>query len=65
MPTCFADVLRSSDVEMADGTDQPGSSFELAAVEAGQTTDDGMETAVQDLPPRIERKKFRFFFLIC
>ena len=64
----YADVLRagSSDVEMTDGTGQPGSSFKLAAVEAGQTTDDGMETAVQDLPPRIERKKnLRFFFLIC
>jgi hypothetical protein len=53
----YADVLRSSDVEMADATAEveaaePGSPFELAAVEPGQTTDDGMETAVQDLPPR-------------
>jgi hypothetical protein len=58
----YADVLRSSDVEMADGTTEPGSAFELApaAVEAGQTTDDGMETAVQDLPPR---KNVRYFFL--
>ena len=62
----YADVLRagSSDVEMTDGTGQPGSSFELAAVEAGQTTDDGMETAVQDLPPRIERKKNVCFFFL-
>jgi hypothetical protein len=58
----YADVLRSNDVDMTDGTAEPGSSFEFAAVEAGQTTDDGMETAVQDLPPRKNLKKVRCFF---
>ena len=58
----YADVLRSSDVEMADGTAEPGSPFEYTAVEAGQTTDDGMETAVQDLPPRKKNVCFFFFF---
>jgi hypothetical protein len=65
----YADVLRcndsDSDVEMADRVDAgPGSSFEafeLATVEAGQTTDDGMETAVQDLPTR--KKNVCFFVL--
>ena len=61
--TCsYADVLRSSDVEMTDMTAESGSSFELAAVEAGQTTDDGMEMAVQDLPPMKDAVCFFFFF---
>ena len=62
----YADVLRCNDVDMTDGTAEPGSPFELATVEAGQTTDDAMETAVQDSPPR---KKdvcfFLFFSTIC
>ena len=53
----YADVLHNSDVEMSDRT-QPGSLFKLA-VEGGQTTDDGMDTAVQDSP---SRKNIRFFF---
>lgn len=60
----YADVLRSSDVEMADVTTEPGSPFELAAVEAGQTTDDGVETAVQDSPPRENTVCCFFFFRI-
>lgn len=56
----YADVLHSSDVEMANGT-EPGSPFELAAVEAGQTTDDAMETEVQDLP---QKKKVCFFLIL-
>jgi hypothetical protein len=58
----YADVLRSSDVEMADATAESGSQFELAAVETGQTTDDGMETAVQNLPPRKNTVRFLFLF---
>ena len=58
----YADVLRhgNSDVEMADGMAEPGSPFELAAVADGQTTDDAMETEVQDLPPW--KKNVCFFF---
>ena len=58
----YADVLRSSDVEMTDMTAESGSSFELAAVEAGQTTDNGMETAVQYLPPTKDAVCFFFLF---
>ena len=57
----YADVLRSSDVEMVDGTADPGSTFELAPVEPGQTTDDGMETEFQALPPGKKVRRFFFF----
>lgn len=58
----YADVLRSSDVDMADGeAAEPDSAFELTAIEDGQTTDDGMETPVQDLP----LKKMKVFFFFC
>lgn len=58
----YADVLRAgSDMEMEDGTAGFSSTIELATVNAGQTTDDGMETAVQDLP---KKKNVRFFFLL-
>lgn len=56
----YADVLRHgmSDIEMDDATSvQPPS--QLATVEPGQTTDDGMRTEVQDLPPK--KKKVRIF----
>jgi hypothetical protein len=58
----YADVTRvsASDVEMEDVS--AGTPFEYANVEPGQTTDDGMETAVQDLPPK--KKNVRFFFLL-
>ena len=61
----YADVLRQgsgSDVEMKDATvttEQP-SPFEYAEIEPGNTTDDGMQTAVQDLP---KKKYVSFFFL--
>ena len=58
----YADVLRNSDVEMTDMTtpSQSGSPFNLkSAVEEGQT-DDSMETAIQDSPPK---KNVHFFFL--
>jgi hypothetical protein len=58
----YADVLRSSDVEMYDGTPEastPGP-FRMASVDPGQTTDDGMETVVQDLPPK--KMTVLFFF---
>jgi hypothetical protein len=68
----YADVLRStgSDLEMTDGTAAPGKSFKLAVVEPGQTTDDdmetdGMETAVQDLPPKVTGSFLFFFLPIC
>ena len=60
----YADVLRQgsgSDVEMKDATvtmEQP-SPFEYAEIEPGNTTDDGMQTAVQDLP---KKKYVSFFF---
>jgi hypothetical protein len=58
----YADVLRGSDVEMADGSAERGNPFELAAVEAGQTTDDGMETAVEGLPLKKKNVCFSFIF---
>lgn len=58
----YADVLRSnvSDVEMADGTGP-----ELAAVEDGQTTEDAMETEVEDVQPKKNVRFFFFFSPIC
>lgn len=55
----YADVLRNSDVEMDDATAEPGTPFEFATVAAGETTDDGMETVVQDSP---KKKNVSFFF---
>ena len=58
----YADVLCNSDVEMTDMTtlSQSGSPFNLKlAVEEGQT-DDGMEMAIQNSPPK---KNVHFFFL--
>lgn len=55
----YADVLQCNDVKMIDvQVTEPGTPFESAIDEAGQTTDDGMETAIQDSP----QKKVRFFF---
>ena len=56
----YADVLHNSDMEMEDGSAGFGTPFEYAKVKAGETTDDSMEMAVQDLPPK--KKRFVFFF---
>jgi hypothetical protein len=63
----YADVLRSNDVDMADESAERGGTFEfkLAAVEAGQTTDDAMETEVEDSHPRKKNVGFSFPFLLC
>ena len=62
----YADVLRSNDVDMADESAERGGTFEfkLAAVEAGQTTDDAMETEVEDSHPRKKNVCFSFPFFL-
>ena len=54
----YADVLRANDVDMVEGQSaEPDSAFEPANVEDGQTTEsDGMETAVEQAPPRKKMK---------
>jgi hypothetical protein len=54
----YADVLRANDVDMVEGQSaEPDSAFEVANVEDGQTTEsDGMETAVEQAPPRKKMK---------
>lgn len=55
----YANVLCNSDVEMEDGSAEHSTPFEYSKVKAGETTNDGMEMVVQDLPPK--KKKFVFF----
>lgn len=62
----YADVLRAgSDIEMDNGTAEVGSNFELATVKEGETTDDGMETTVQDLAQKKKNVLFFFSYLFC
>ena len=53
----YVDVVH--DVEMEDVSAELGSSYESATVEAGEKTDDSMDTEVQEL---LQRKKVFFFF---
>lgn len=54
----YADVLRGDDVDMVEGQSaEPDSAFEVANIEDSQMTEsDGMETAVEQAPPRKKMK---------
>ena len=54
----YADVLRGDDMDMVDGQSaELSSALEVANVEDGQTTEsDGMDTAVEQAPPRKKAK---------